>query len=179
MAREDAELQDILLAVQTGKLLNDPSRMRMDNDTYYLRSPQEMAQLFSDLPEAITNTLAIAERCHVDLSRKGYHLPKFEIPREYKPASYLEKLCQEGLLRRIPETAQQPEVQERLEHELKVINDMGFDEYFLIVWDLCHFSRQNGIWYSVRGSGNGSMVAFALEITSVNPWITTCSSSAS
>ena len=169
LTREDAELQDILLAVQTGKLLNDPSRMRMDNDTYYLRSPQEMAQLFSDLPEAITNTLAIAERCHVDLSRKGYHLPKFEIPREYKPASYLEKLCQEGLLRRIPETAQQPEVQERLEHELKVINDMGFDEYFLIVWDLCHFSRQNGIWYNVRGSGNGSMVAFALEITSVNP----------
>ena len=169
LTREDAELQDILLAVQTGKLLNDPSRMRMDNDTYYLRSPQEMAQLFSDLPEAITNTLAIAERCHVDLSRKGYHLPKFEIPREYKPASYLEKLCQEGLLRRIPETTQQPEVQERLEHELKVINDMGFDEYFLIVWDLCHFSRQNGIWYNVRGSGNGSMVAFALEITSVNP----------
>lgn len=169
LKREDAELQDILLAVQTGKLLSDPSRMKMGNDTYYLRSPQEMAALFSETPEAIANTLQIAERCHVDLHRKGYHLPKFEIPKGYETKTYLEQLCQEGLKRRIPQTADSSEVQQRLEHELKVIHEMGFDAYFLIVWDLCQFSREQGIWYNVRGSGNGSMVAFALNITSVNP----------
>ncbi len=167
--RSDAELQDILLAVQTGKLLNDKNRMRMGSDTYYMRSPEEMGRLFGNVPEALSNTLAIAERCEVDLSFKGYHLPQFELPDGVDSCHYLRNLCLEGLKRRIPNQIGTPEVQQRLDYELGVIHDMGFDEYFLIVWDLCHFSRQHKIWYNVRGSGNGSLVAFALDITSVEP----------
>ena len=167
--REDAELQDILLAVQTGKLLNDKNRMRMGSDTYYLRTADEMTRLFGSVPESLTNTLAIAERCEIDLSFKGYHLPKFELPDGVDSYQYLRDLCLEGLRRRVPDQVDTPEVQQRLDYELGVIHDMGFDEYFLIVWDLCRFSRQRKIWYNVRGSGNGSLVAFALDITSVEP----------
>ena len=167
--RDDAELQDILLCIQTGKQLRDSNRMRMNNDTYYLRSPEEMQNLFSQVPEAISNTLAIAERCEVDLTRKGYHLPKFEVPDGQTASSFLLELCQEGLHRNLPDRADSEEFQKRLEYELSVINQMGFAEYFLIVWDLCRFSREKKIWYNVRGSGNGSLVAFALDITSVEP----------
>lgn len=167
--QNDAELQDILLAVQTGKLLSDTNRMSMGNDTYYLRSAEEMTRLFGSVPEALNNTLEIAERCEIDLSFKGYHLPKFELPNGIDSFHYLRGLCEQGLRKRIPDQADSAEVKQRLDYELKVIHDMGFDEYFLIVWDLCHFSRQNKIWYNVRGSGNGSLVAFALEITSVEP----------
>lgn len=169
LRREDAELQDILLAVQTGKLLSDKNRMSMGGDTYYLRSPEEMASLFRDVPEAISNTLLIAERCEVDLSRKGYHLPKFDIPEGKKSSEYLRELCRSGMNRRIGERANSPEVQERLNFELDVIHKMGFDEYFLIVMDLCQHARQQGIWYNVRGSGNASVVAYGLEITSIFP----------
>jgi len=120
--REDAELQDILLAVQTGKLLSDKNRMTMADDSYYLRSPEEMQELFSEVPEAITNTLAIAERCEVDLRRKEYHLPKFELPEGVQPKSYLRELCQRGLEERMREQAQTPEVQQRLDYELGVIH---------------------------------------------------------
>lgn len=167
--KSDAYLQDILLAVQTSRLLTDTTRLKMDGDTYFLRSPEEMQRLFGNIPAALDNTLAIAERCEVDLSFKGYHLPKFELPAGEDSYHYLRDLCQEGLMRRIPGRAASPEVQQRLDYELGVIHSMGFDEYFLIVWDLCHFSRQQKIWYNVRGSGNGSLVAFALDITSVEP----------
>jgi len=167
--RDDAELQDILLCVQTGKLLSDRNRMRMNNDTYYLRSPEEMQNLFSQVPEAISNTLEIAERCELDLTRKGYHLPQFEVPAGQTASTFLRELCQEGLRRNAPEQAESEEFQKRLDYELSVINQMGFAEYFLIVWDLCRFSREKNIWYNVRGSGNGSLVAFALDITSVEP----------
>lgn len=167
--KEDAELQDILLCIQTGKLLSDTNRMRMSDDSYYLRSPQEMQSIFSQVPEAIRNTLVIAEQCEVDLTREGYHLPQFEVPGGESPQSYLLNLCQEGLRRNIPDRADSSEVQERLKYELGVINQMGFAEYFLIVWDLCRYSRERGIWYNVRGSGNGSLVAYALDITSVEP----------
>ncbi len=167
--RDDAELQDILLCIQTGKLLSDRNRMRMNNDTYYLRSPEEMQNLFSQVPEAISNTLEIADRCNIDLTRKGYHLPKFEVPAGETASSFLRELCQDGLRRNAPGQADTEEFQKRLDYELSVINQMGFAEYFLIVWDLCHFSREKNIWYNVRGSGNGSLVAFALDITSVEP----------
>lgn len=167
--REDAELQDILLAVQTGKLLSDKNRMTMADDSYYLRSPEEMQELFSEVPEAITNTLAIAERCEVDLRRKEYHLPKFELPEGVQPKSYLRELCQRGLEERMRRQAQTPEVQQRLDYELGVIHKMGFDEYFLIVWDLCRYAREKNIWYNARGSAAGSLVAYALNITSVDP----------
>jgi len=167
--KEDADLQDILLCIQTGKLLTDTNRMRMSDVSYYMRSPAEMKSLFSQVPEAVLNTVRIAEQCEVDLSRSGYHLPKFEVPAEQTPESYLLGLCQQGLLDNIPDRAESQEVQERLKYELGVINQMGFAEYFLIVWDLCRFSRERNIWYNVRGSGNGSLVAFALDITSVEP----------
>jgi len=167
--REDARLQDILLCIQTGALLTDPNRMRMTGDTYYLRSPQEMAALFPETPEALTTTLQIAERCNVDLSKKGYHLPKFDVPEGFTPETYLRKLCEEGLKRRYGERAFDPKVRERLEYELSVIHQMGFDAYFLIVWDLCKYAAQNGVWYNARGSGEASIVAYSLDITLIEP----------
>lgn len=167
--KEDAELQDILLCIQTGKLLTDTNRMRMSDDSYYLRSPEEMRALFSQVPEAIENTLVIAEQCELDLNREGYHLPQFDVPDGKSSQYYLHELCQEGLRSNIPSRADSSEIQERLRYELDVIDQMGFAEYFLIVWDLCRFSRERKIWYNVRGSGNGSLVAYALDITSVEP----------
>ncbi|GAP15626.1 DNA polymerase III catalytic subunit, DnaE type [Longilinea arvoryzae] len=166
---EDARLQDILLAIQTGSLLSDPNRFRMSDNSYYLRSPEEMSALFKEVPESISNTLLIAERCNVDLSPKGYHLPVVDVPEGFTTETYLRKLCEEGLLNRYGEHAADPKVRERLEYELSVIHKMGFDAYFLIVWDLCRHSRENGIWYNTRGSGAGSIVAYTLEITTVEP----------
>lgn len=167
--QEDAKYQDILLAIQTGTLLSDPKRLRMNNNSYYIRSPQEMAELFADVPEAISNTLLIADRCNVDLSFTGYHLPIFPVPEGYNAGEYLRKLCEDGLLYRYGPRASSPEVRERLEYELGVIHKMGFDTYFLIVWDLCREARHQGIWYNTRGSGAGSLVAYSLQITMVEP----------
>jgi DNA polymerase-3 subunit alpha len=167
--KSDAHLQDILLCVQTGSLLSDPRRMRMTDDSYYLRSPDEMKALFAELPEATTNTLQVAERCSLDLGFKGYHLPEFDVPQGSSPDTYLRKLCEEGLQRRYGERADDPAVRERLDYELQVIHKMGFDTYFLIVWDLCRYARQQHIWYNARGSGNGSIVAYCLDITLVEP----------
>ncbi|MFZ0532597.1 MAG: DNA polymerase III subunit alpha, partial [Anaerolineales bacterium] len=167
--KSDARLQDIMLAIQTGSLLSDPKRMRMTDESYYLRSPQEMAALFSETPEAISNTLLIAERCNLDLGFKGYHLPNFEVPAGDTADGYLRRLCEEGLSRRYAGKANDPVVRERLDYELQVIHKMGFDTYFLIVWDLCRYAREQGIWYNARGSGNGSIVAYCLDITLVEP----------
>ena len=167
--RSDARLQDIMLCIQTGSLLTDPNRMRMTGDSYYLRSPQEMADLFPDQPDALANTLLVAERCNIDLSKKGYHLPRFEVPEGFTPEIYLRKLCEEGLQRQYEGHASDPEVRKRLEYELSVIHEMGFDAYFLIVWDLCRFATEHDVWYNARGSAAGSMVAYTLDITLVEP----------
>jgi DNA polymerase-3 subunit alpha len=167
--KSDSRLQDILLAIQTGSLLSDPRRMRMTDDSYYLRSPQEMAALFAETPEALSNTLLIADRCNLDLGFKGYHLPEFDVPDGTTAEVYLRQLCEEGLQRRYGQRATEPVVRERLDYELQVIHKMGFDTYFLIVWDLCRYARQKGIWYNARGSGNGSIVAYCLDITLVEP----------
>jgi DNA polymerase III subunit alpha len=166
---EDYRYQDILLAIQTGTLLSDPNRMRMTDRSYYLRSSQEMAQLFSEVPEALSNTIEVAERCEVDLSSQGYHLPMFDVPEGYTTESYLRRLCEDGLQRRYGARARNPEVRERLEYELKIIHDMGFDAYFLIVWDLCRHAKEEDIWYNARGSAAGSLVAYTLDITLVEP----------
>jgi len=166
---EDSRLQDILLAVQTGSLLSDTNRMRMSDPSYYLRSPQEMASIFSSVPSALSNTLLIAERCNVDLSFKGYHLPEFTVPEGYTKDGYLRVLCEDGLKRRYRERASDAIVQERLDYELGIIHSMGFDAYFLIVWDLCKFAREKRIWYNARGSSAGSIVAYSLDITLVDP----------
>ncbi len=167
--RDDAELQDLLLCVQTGSLQSDPDRMRMTDPSYYLRSPQEMEQLFGHIPGAIENTLWIAERSDVDLEFKGYRLPHFDVSEGFTSDSYLRDLCEKGLSKRYGENAQDPVFQERLNYELGIIHEMGFDNYFLIVWDLCRFAREENIWYNARGSAAGSIAAYALEITLVDP----------
>jgi len=167
--RGDSRLQDILLAIQTNSLLSDTDRMRMTDDSYYLRTPQEMSQLFAEVPEALNNTLLIAERCTVDLGFKGYHLPDFPVPEGFTTETYLRHLCNEGAKTRYGDRATTQQVQERLDYELGIIHKMGFDAYFLIVWDLCRYAKDNNIWYNARGSAAGSIVAYLLEIAMVNP----------
>ncbi len=169
LTREQAPVHDTLLAIGTGKSLKDPGRMRYEGDTYYMRTAEEMAALFAEVPEALTNTLRIAEMCQVELEFGRPHLPPFPVPEGYTPQSYLRLLCEEGLRRRYGDRAESPEIRQRLEHELAVIHQMGFDTYFLIVWDLCRAARERGIWYNARGSAGGSIVAYCLEITRVDP----------
>ena len=167
--QEDSRLQDILLAIQTNSTVNDPDRMRMTDDSYFLRSPAEMSQLFAEVPASLSNTLLIAERCNVDLGFKGYHLPDFTVPEGHTTETYLRSLCEAGAEKRYQEDATSQKVKERLDYELSVVHTMGFDAYFLIVWDLCRFARENGIWYNARGSAAGSIIAYTLEITMVDP----------
>ncbi len=166
---EDARLQDILLAIQTGAVLTDQNRFRMSDDSYYLRTPAEMAALFTELPEVLSNTLKIAERCNVDLSSKEYHLPTFPLPEGVTAAQYLSHLCEDGVQKRYGAEHTNQKVRERLDYELGIIHKMGFDAYFLIVWDLCRYAREKGIWYNARGSAAGSLAAYVLEITLVEP----------
>jgi DNA polymerase-3 subunit alpha len=165
----DFKYQDIMLAIQTGAHLSDKDRMKMTDSSYYLRSPQEMSRIFAEVPESLSNTLLIAERCNVDLGFKGYHLPEFPVPEGYTVETYLRSLCDEGLGRRYGGRADSSEVRGRLDYELSIIQKMGFDAYFLIVWDLCRHARETGIWYNARGSAAGSIVAYALDITLVDP----------
>jgi len=166
---EDAVLQDVLLAIQTGKVLSDPNRMRMTDESYYLRPPEEMRTIFSEVPGAIENTLLIAERCEVDLGFKEYHLPNFPVPEGKTAAGYLRELCEAGLRKRYQQRADSTEIQERLNYELDIIHTMGFDAYFLIVWDLIQYAQRNDIWYNARGSAAGSIVSYCLEITPIEP----------
>ncbi len=167
--QDDARLQDILLAIQTQSLLSETDRMRMTDDSYYLRTPAEMSQLFAEVPEALSNTLLIAERCNVDLSFKNYHLPDFPVPEGFTAETYLRFLCEKGAGFRYGNRSDSQQVRERLDYELGIIHKMGFDAYFLIVWDLCRHAKENGIWYNARGSAAGSIVAYVLEIALVDP----------
>src|SRR5512138_1945257 len=169
MNQGDARYQDILLAIQTQSLLSEKDRMRMTDDSYYLRTPDEMNTLFAEVPEALSNTLLIAERCNVDLSFKGYHLPDFPVPEGFAAETYLRHLCEEGAKKRYGAGATSQEVQERIDYELGVIHQMGFDAYFLIVWDLCRFAKEANIWWNVRGSAAGSIVSYCLGLTQLDP----------
>jgi DNA polymerase-3 subunit alpha len=164
---EQATVHDVLLCIQTGKAVSEANRMRMEGDSYYLKSAEEMAELFGEVPEALDNTLRIAEMCELKLEFGHYHLPPFDVPEGHDAASYLRQLCEEGLSRRYPSVT--AEIREQLEHELQVIRKMGFDTYFLIVWDLCRFALGEGIWWNVRGSGASSIVAYSLGITNLDP----------
>jgi DNA polymerase III subunit alpha len=170
---EDAPAHDLLLCVQTSSLVNDPKRMRYDGTSYFLKSLAQMRQTFlpyADLPDsAFTNTVKIAEMCHVDPDDRHYHLPDIEVPEGFTYETYLRHLTDEGLRMRYGARADDPEVQERKEHELRVIHEMGFDVYYLIVWDLCMYAKRRGIWWNVRGSGAGSIVAYAIEVTNLDP----------
>jgi DNA polymerase-3 subunit alpha len=167
--REDADPHDVLLCIGTGSLLSDTNRLKFSDDSYYLRSPQEMSVIFAEVPEALSNTLKVAEMCDVNLDSQGYHLPRFPVPEGYDAQSYLRHLCEEGIYWRYGDRAETAEVHERLNHELAVIHEMGFDTYFLIVWDLCSFARSRGIWWNARGSAAGSVVAYSLGITNIDP----------
>ncbi len=170
---EQADAHDVLLCIGTGKTVNETNRMRMTDPSYYMRSPEEMARLYAHLPEALANTVKIAEQCNVELQfAPPYHLPTFPVPEgRGDSATFLRDLCYRGLVWRYgAERAQEPEVVERLEYELGIIHTMGFDDYFLIVWDLCEAAKARDIWWNVRGSGAGSVVAYTLGITSVDPF---------
>ena len=167
--RDQARAHEILLCIQTGKTINDPSRMRMNNDSYYLRSFDEMAALFPESPEALRNTVAIAERCDLNLDQAGFHLPLFDIPAGYTAEGYLRELTEAGLRRLYGADFEGDQVQDRLKYEMGIIHHMGFDTYFLLVWDLCEFARQRDIWWNVRGSAAGSIVAYGLGITTLDP----------
>ena len=167
--QEDAHLHDVLMCVQTNAILNDQKRMRMNGDSYYLRSAEEMQRLFGHVPGAVENTLLVAERCKVNPEIDGVHLPVFALPDGYDTPGYLRHLCEQGLEQRYGSRAVEASVRGRMDMELKVIGDMNFDAYFLIVWDLCNFAAERGIWYNARGSASGSIVAYALGITLVCP----------
>ncbi len=168
---DEAEPHDILLCIQTGKTIDDSERMRLSDKSYYLKSRHEMALLFGEIPGALDNSLLIAEMCEVNPEPEGYHLPDFEVPEQYTPRTYLRHLCEKGLVRRYGQgrAAGDEELGSRLEHELNIIGSMGFETYFLIVWDLCEFARERDIWWNVRGSGAGSVVAYTLGITGIDP----------
>ncbi|SDY45655.1 DNA polymerase III subunit alpha [Tindallia californiensis] len=166
--KEDAEAHDILLCIQTGKNQDDEARMRFPNDNFYLKSYDEMASIFSEIPEAIENTVKIAERCQVEFDFDTIHLPEYKPPEGIELDEYLKKICWEGLYDRYadPDKA----ICERLQHELNTIRNMGYTEYFLIVWDFIRFAKEKGIPVGPgRGSAAGSLVSYALGITDVDP----------
>ncbi len=170
---EDYEPHDTLLCIQTGATVNEKDRMTMSGgNSYFLRTQEQMWDIFgAEAPEALTNSLRIAEMCEdLDLDDNEYHLPIFPVPPSFKDAeAFLRYLCEKGTEWRYGEHTHTDAVQNRLNHELRIIHNMGFDTYFLIVWDLCEFARSKGIWWNVRGSGAGSLVAYSLGITNLDP----------
>ncbi len=166
--REEAEIQDILLCIQTGKTVHDSGRLKFEGDQFYFKSGAEMARLFGEVPVALANTAVVAARCAVELDFASVHLPEYRVPPGYDPDSYLRELCYRGLERRYAQI--QPAVQERLDYELRVIAQMGYSSYFLIVWDFIRFARERGILVGPgRGSAAGSLVAYVLGITNIDP----------
>ncbi len=168
IAREDAETQDVLLCIQTRSFVDDTDRLKFGTDEFYLKSAEEMAALFKHVPEAISNTNAIADKCGVTMDFKSIHLPVFKVPENISNKEYLRKICFEGLKNRYENVTD--ELKQRLEFELGVIDSMGFTDYFLIVWDFIKFARDRGISVGPgRGSAAGSLAAYALRITDIDP----------
>ena len=167
--REDAEFHDLLLCIQTNKIIHDAKRMKFSSDDYYLKSAEEMRELFFDTPEACDNTLKIAERCNVTLEFGKFQMPEFPLPEGYTAAAdYLRDLCYKKLPERYETLTD--EIKTRLDHELEIIHGMGYDGYFLIVYDFINFARRNKIPVGPgRGSAAGSLVAYVLEITELDP----------
>ena len=168
LKREHAEAHDVMLCIQTGKRLMDEGRMRFTGDQFYFRSEEEMRTLFADFQEAVDNTQKIADRCEIDFDFESKHLPDFIAPENRTNKEYLRELCLIGLKERYGDDADQHK--ERLEHEISIIENMGFVEYFLIVWDFIRYARENAIPVGPgRGSAAGSIVSYVLYITDIDP----------
>ena len=170
LKREDAYNHEILLCIQTGKRMSDPDRMKFDTDELYVKSPEEMSEYFSAFQDAIENTVKIADKCNVEFEFGHTILPNYDVPPEF-PTHYdfLKKLCDDGLRKRYGENPSE-EILKRAEYEIGIIKKMGYVDYYLIVWDFIHFAKSNGIPVGPgRGSGAGSILAYAIEITDIDP----------
>ncbi len=177
----DFEAHDTLLCIQTQALKsekkrkdhddeNDRGRMAMSDNSYYLSTADEMWRIFGDeTPTALTTTLEVAEQCNFRMPERVYRFPKFPVPAGFDAETYLRHLCEIGMDWRFGSRSNEPELRARLEYELGVIKDMGYNTYFLIVWDLCEYARQTDIWFNVRGSGAGSLALYTLGITNIDP----------
>lgn len=167
--KSDAYAQDVLMCIQMKTTLDDPDRMKFETEEFYVKTPDEMENLFSYIPEAIENTEKIAQRCNVTFDFNTRHLPSFNVPEGKTASGYLEELCRDGLKKRYAEVTE--EINDRLSYELSVINKMGFVDYFLIVWDFIHYAKTHDVFVGPgRGSAAGSLVAYSLGITSIDPF---------
>ncbi len=168
VAASDADAQDVLLCVQTGKTIDDPKRMKFDSQQYYLKTPDEMARLFPEFPDALMNTMRVADECNVEIDFGANLLPDYAIPPEFPDQnSYLHNLCLAGAIERFGAVGEA--VEKRLDYELGIIRAKGLTSYFLIVWDYVNYARSNGMRCVARGSAAGSLVSYALGITNVDP----------
>ena len=168
LRKEDAAMQDVLLCVQTGKTVDDENRMKFQTEEFYLKSEEELRQLFPNVPEAFENTVKIAERCNLEFVFNEYHLPSFPVPEGYTNEEYFRKLCYDGFRERYENPPK--EYVDRLEYEIGVISRMGYVNYYLIVWDFIRYAKENGIPVGPgRGSGAASIVAYCMHITEVDP----------
>ncbi len=168
LTKADAHIQDVLMSIQMGKTVDDPTRMKFETQEFYIKDADEMAALFPEHPEALANTVKIAERCQVDFEFGKYHLPEFDVPDGYTSLEYLQKLCDEGFARRYPND--DGTVRKRLQYEIDMIAKMGFVDYFLIVSDFIGYAKSQGIPVGPgRGSAAGSIVSYCLAITDLDP----------
>ncbi len=168
LRREDSRMQDVLMCVQMGKTVDDPNRMKFETDEFYLKSEEELRQLFPQQEDAFANTVKIAERCNVEFTFGKYHLPEFKLPEGYDSLSYLRELCDRGFEERYGD--RHPEYRQQLNYEIDMIEKMGFTDYFLIVSDFVRYAKSVGIPVGPgRGSAAGSMVSYTLHITDLDP----------
>ena len=168
LRKEDAEMQDVLLCIQTGKTVDEPNRMKFQTEEFYLKSEEELRQLFPNCDEAFENTVKIADMCNLDFVFNEYHLPSFPVPEGFTNEQYFRKLCYEGFEERYDNPPER--YLERLEYEIGVISRMGYVNYYLIVWDFIRYAKENGIPVGPgRGSGAASIVAYCMHITEVDP----------
>lgn len=166
--KDQATAQDVLLCIQTGSTMEEADRLRLPTQEFYLKSGDQMARIFSHCPEAIENTVKIADRCNVEIDFDKLYLPHYTVSEGYDLDSYLEKLCRDGLKQRYPANCK--EAEERIKYELEVIKNKGFSGYFLVVWDFVSYAKKSGIWVGPgRGSAAGSLVSYCLGITGIDP----------
>lgn len=170
LKKEDAYNHEVLLCIQTGKRISDEDRMKFESDELYVKSPEEMIEYFKAFPDAIENTVKIAEKCNLEFEFGNTILPNYDVPEEFSSHyEYLKKLCDDGLIKRYGKEYSE-EIRNRADYELGVIQKMGYVDYFLIVWDFIHYAKENNIPVGPgRGSGAGSLLAYAIEITDIDP----------